>query len=131
MPQAQAVFVDSGAWIAWAFVRDPLHAPARKERVRGCTSPFRCHRDLHVPRSQRQPRRGARLEGAIYAPGAVTFLACELRDLEHAWDYFRRADLHNNLHNNLWAVDATSFAIMKRACIRMAYTFDHSLLRSG
>ncbi len=52
-------------------------------------------------------------------PGAVKVLPCELRDLEQAWDYFRRADLHR-----LSAVDATSFAIMKRVKIRVAYAFD-------
>jgi predicted nucleic acid-binding protein len=40
--------------------------------------------------------------------------------MEQAWEYFRRADLHE-----LSAVDATSFAIMKRSRIRLAYTFDH------
>ncbi len=53
-------------------------------------------------------------------PGTAKILPCELRDLEHSWEYFRRADLHK-----LSAVDATSFAIMKRARIRLAYTFDH------
>lgn len=47
-------------------------------------------------------------------------LPCELRDLEQSWDYFRRADFHK-----LSAVDATSFAIMKRSLIRLAFTFDH------
>src|SRR4051812_38419387 len=40
--------------------------------------------------------------------------------LESAWGYFRRSDLHK-----LSAVDATSFAIMRQARIRIAYTFDH------
>ena len=57
---------------------------------------------------------------AICRPDIVKILPCELRDLEQSWDYFRRADLHK-----LSAVDATSFAIMKRARIRVAYTFDH------
>ncbi len=57
---------------------------------------------------------------SIYEPGAVRILPCELRDLEQSWEYFRRADLYK-----LSAVDATSFAIMKRARIRLAYTFDH------
>jgi uncharacterized protein len=57
---------------------------------------------------------------AIYKPGTVRSLPCELRDLEHSWDYFQRANLHK-----LSAVDATSFAIMKRARIRLAYAFDH------
>ena len=57
---------------------------------------------------------------AIYKPGTVRILSCEPRDLEHSWEYFRRTDLHK-----LSAVDATSFAIMKRAQIRVAYAFDH------
>ena len=57
---------------------------------------------------------------SIYKPGTVRILPCELRDLEQSWQYFRRGGLHK-----LSAVDATSFAIMKRARVRMAYTFDH------
>ena len=57
---------------------------------------------------------------AIYRPGTVKLLSCELRDLEQSWKYFRRGDLHK-----LSAVDATSFAIMKRSRIGLAYTFDH------
>ena len=45
---------------------------------------------------------------------------CELRDLRDSWSYFKRADLHK-----LSAVDATSFVIMKRAGIRLAFAFDH------
>jgi len=57
---------------------------------------------------------------AVYRPGIVKILPCELRDLQQSWEYFRRADLYK-----LSAVDATSFAIMKRARIGIAYTFDH------
>jgi predicted nucleic acid-binding protein len=42
------------------------------------------------------------------------------RDLEQSWEYFQRRDLHK-----LSAVDATSFVIMKRARIRLAFTFNH------
>jgi predicted nucleic acid-binding protein len=49
-----------------------------------------------------------------------------LRDLEQSWEYFRRADLYK-----LSAVDATSLAIMKRARIRLAYTFDHHFAGVG
>ena len=59
------------------------------------------------------------LEGLIYRPGTARILPCELGDLERSWEYFRRADLYK-----LSAVDATSFAIMKRARIRLAFTFD-------
>jgi predicted nucleic acid-binding protein len=56
----------------------------------------------------------------------VEIIPCELRDLEQAWEYFRRADLHK-----LSAVDATSFAIMKRTKIRLAYAFDHHFAMAG
>jgi predicted nucleic acid-binding protein len=63
---------------------------------------------------------------SIYKPGLVRILPCELRDLEQSWAYFRRADLHR-----LSAVDASSFAIMKRVRIRVAYTFDHHFVVVG
>jgi predicted nucleic acid-binding protein len=53
-------------------------------------------------------------------------LPCELGDLERSWAYFRRTELHN-----LSAVDATSFAITKRAGIRIAYTFDRHFAAVG
>jgi len=80
--------------LTYALSRDPLHAQARHhwETLRGA---------------------GAKLHTS------VPTLACEPRDLEHCWEYFRRADLHR-----LSALDATSFVIMKRARIRLAFTFD-------
>jgi uncharacterized protein len=57
---------------------------------------------------------------SLYGLGSVKILPCELRDLEQSWAYFTRADLHK-----LSAVDATSFAIMRRLRIRLAFTFDH------
>jgi hypothetical protein len=43
-----------------------------------------------------------------------------------SWDYFRRRDLHK-----LSAVDATSFAIMARIGIRLAFAFDHHFAAVG
>ena len=59
-------------------------------------------------------------QDSVAQPGTLNILPCDLRDLQRSWEYFRRADLHK-----LSAVDATSFTIMKRARIRLAYTFDH------
>jgi predicted nucleic acid-binding protein len=55
----------------------------------------------------------------MHTPRAVRILPCALADLEASWEYFQRADLHK-----LSSVDATSFAIMKRAQIRLAFAFD-------
>lgn len=46
-------------------------------------------------------------------------LPCRPRDLEHAWKYFERADLHE-----LSAVDAFSFVLMADRTIRVAFAFD-------
>ena len=74
---------------------------------------------------------------SIYKPGAVKILPYELCDLQQSWEYFRHADLYKlsavvtggvNPRSAIFArvltavhsVDATSFAIMKRARIRLA-----------
>ena len=127
MRQGEAAFVDSGAWIALALTRDPLHAQAREQWaiLRGAGA--KLHTSVPVVIEtftflERNANRDVALtwKGSIYKPGTVKILACELRDLEQSWEYFRRTDLHK-----LSAVDATSFAIMKRARIRIAFTFDH------
>jgi len=125
--QGEPVFVDSGAWIALALVRDPLHAQAREQWDLLRAAGARLHTSVPVVIEtftflDRNASRDVALawKEAIARPGLLDILPCELRDLQRSWDYFRRADLHK-----LSAVDATSFAIMKRARIRLAYTFDH------
>ncbi|MFI5015476.1 MAG: type II toxin-antitoxin system VapC family toxin [Hyphomicrobiales bacterium] len=127
MRQGEAVFVDSGAWIALALSRDPLHgeARARWDRLQGAGA--KLHTSVPVVIEtftflDRNANRDVALtwKESIYTPGTAIILPCELGDLEQSWEYFRRADLYK-----LSAVDATSFAIMKQARIRIAYTFDH------
>ena len=127
MRQGEAVFVDSGAWIALALSRDPLHAQAREQWDLLQRASAKLHTAVPVLIEtftflDRNANRDVALmwKDSIYKPGTVKILPCELRDLEQSWEYFRRADLYK-----LSAVDATSFAIMKRAQIRIAYTFDH------
>jgi len=125
--QGQAVFVDSGAWIALALSRDPLHGRSREawDVLQG--SGAKLHTSVPVLIEtftflDRNANRQVALawKEAVYERGMVSILPCELRDLQLSWEYFRRSDLHK-----LSAVDATSFAIMKRARIRFAYAFDH------
>jgi predicted nucleic acid-binding protein len=133
MRQGQLVFVDSGAWIALALSRDHLHERARElwgvlqeAAARLYTSiPIVIETFTFLDRNANRDVALAWKE-AIYKSGVVKILPCELRDLEQAWDYFRRADLHK-----LSAVDATSFSIMKRARISLAFTFDHHFASVG
>jgi len=133
MRQGEAVFVDSGAWIALALSRDPVHAQAREQWELLQDAGAKLHTSIPVVIEtftflDRNAVRDVALawKESVTRPGAVKILACELRDLEHSWTYFRRSDLHK-----LSAVDATSFAIMTRARIRLAYTFDHHFAVAG
>jgi hypothetical protein len=133
MRQGEAVFVDSGAWIALALTRDPLHAAARAQwdLLRGAGA--RLHTSVPVVIEtftflDRNANRDVALawKEEIYKPNTVMILPCELSDLEKSWQYFGRRDLHK-----LSAVDATSFAIMTRARITLAYAFDHHFATVG
>lgn len=127
MRQGEAVFVDSGAWIALALSRDPLHGPAREHWEALQAAGAKLHTSVPVVIEtftflDRNANRDVALawKDAISTRGTVKILPCELRDLDSSWDYFRRKDLHR-----LSAVDATSFAIMRRTRIRLAFAFDH------
>jgi predicted nucleic acid-binding protein len=133
MRQGEAVFIDSGAWIALALSRDPLHVQARErwEQLHGAGAKLYTSVPVVIETFtflDRNANRDVALtwKEAIYGPGTVKLLPCELRDLEQSWEYFRRRDLHK-----LSAVDATSFAIMRRARIGLAYTFDHHFAVAG
>ena len=127
MRQGETVFVDSGAWIALALSRDPLHAPAKAQWdvLRGVGA--KLHTSIPVVIEtftflERNANRDVAIawKDSIYKPGTVVMLPCDHHDLDRSWEYFRRRDLHR-----LSAVDATSFAIMKHRKIRVAFTFDH------
>jgi uncharacterized protein len=127
MRQGETVFVDSAAWIALALTRDPLHGQAREQWDLLQGSGAALHTSIPVIIEtftflDRNANRDVALawKEAIHKPRVVKVLPCELRDLQQSWEYFRRRDLHK-----LSAVDASSFAIMRRMRIRLAYTFDH------
>lgn len=133
MRQSEAVFVDSGAWIALALSRDPLHGQAREQwdLLRGAGA--KLHTSIPVVIESftfldRNANRDVAMawRDSIHKSGVVKVLPCELRDLDQCWEYFRRRDLHK-----LSAVDATSFAIMKRTRIRLAFAFDHHFAMAG
>jgi len=133
MRHGEAAFVDSGAWIALALSRDPLHPPARERWEMLQSASAKLHTSIPVVIEtftflERNAHRDVALawKESIYEPRMVKILPCELRDLEQSWEYFRRADLHK-----LSAVDATSFAIMKRSRIRLAFSFDHHFSVAG
>jgi predicted nucleic acid-binding protein len=133
MQQGEAVFVDSGAFVALAVPSDGLHAQALEHLELLENARARLYTSVPVVIEtftflERNAYRDVALswKESIYERGAPKILPCEVRDLEGSWEYFRRLDLRK-----LSAVDATSFVIMKRAGIRVAFTFDHHFAAAG
>jgi predicted nucleic acid-binding protein len=99
MRQGESVFVDSGAWIALALSRDPLHLQAREQWDLLQGAGAKLHTSVPVVIEtftflDRNANRDVALswKQSIYKPGTVKILSCELRDLEQSWEYFRRSD---------------------------------------
>ncbi len=133
MRQGERAFIDSGAWIALALSRDPLHAEAKQQWDALQRAGAKLHTSVPVVIEtftflDRNASRDVALawKESMHTPRKVALLPCELADLEASWAYFRRPDLHR-----LSAVDATSFALMKRAQIRLAFAFDRHFAVAG
>lgn len=127
MRTGEAVFVDSGAWIALALIRDPSHGSAFEIWTLLLDQGARLFTSVPVVLEaftflERNADRDVALmwKDSLSELAHFEILPCGLKDLESAWAYFGRRDLHK-----LSAVDATSFAIMKREGIRVAFSFDH------
>lgn len=133
MKVGDAVFVDTGAWIALALTKDPLHPRAREAWQRLTGSGARLHTSLPVVLEtftflDRNTRRDVALawRTSLKEVRRLTILSCAARDLERAWPYFERTDLYK-----LSAVDALSFVLMMQHGIRVAFAFDVHFSTAG
>ena len=95
MRHGEAVFVDSGAWIALALSRDPLHAQARERWNLFHGAGAKLHTSIPVVIEtftflDRNANRDVALtwRESIYKPGTVKILPCELRDLQQSGNTF-------------------------------------------
>lgn len=129
----ERVFVDTGAWIALAIVRDSMHERARaiwtslgEAGARPVVSvPVVLETFTYLQRKvahELAERWWRSLEH-------VTFLErveCSSADLAAAMKYFARKDLHK-----LSLVDATSFVLMRKHKLRVAFSFDTHFAAAG
>ena len=127
------MFVDSGAWIALALVRDPLHQRARETWDRLNATGARLHTSVPVVlETFTFLDRNAAREAALAWKESLTqirhlkVLPCTTKELDLAWRYFERPDLHK-----LSATDAVSFVLMTQRRIRTAFTFDAHFATAG
>ena len=133
MRHGERVFVDSGAWIALALIRDPLHHRAREAWDTLVGAGARLYTSVPVVLEtvtflERNTARDVALawKDSLDEVKHLRILACSVANMKQAWKYFARTDLHK-----LSAVDASSFVLMSRAAIRVVFTFDHHFAAVG
>src|SRR5689334_12415054 len=133
MRESEAVFVDTGAWIALALSRDPFHVRAREAWDNLQRAGARLHTSVPVILEtftflDRNTVRDVALawQDSLAQVASLRILTVTPANLEEAWPFFQRRDLHK-----LSSVDATSFVLMSHEKIRTAFTFDHHFAMAG
>jgi predicted nucleic acid-binding protein len=129
----EPVFVDTGAWIALALTRDPLHPRAVETWRVLLAAGARLHTSVSIVVEtftflDRNTTRAVALawKESLDAVTRLRILPTTSRDLKHAWKSFDRSDLHK-----LSAVDALSFVLMNERRIRVAFAFDGHFATAG
>ena len=133
MRAGELVFVDTGAWIALALTRDPLHPRASETWTQLARAGARLHTSVSIVVEtftflDRNTERNVALawKDSLEVVPRLRVLPCTSRDLKLAWKYFDRPDLHK-----LSAVDALSFVLMAQGRIRVAFAFDSHFAAAG
>ncbi|OFW30271.1 MAG: hypothetical protein A3H97_09305 [Acidobacteria bacterium RIFCSPLOWO2_02_FULL_65_29] len=133
MRAGESVFVDTGAWIAMALTRDPLHPRAAETWGLLTGSGAKVHTSVSIVVEtftflDRNTTRSVALtwKDSLKGVPKLRVLPCTPRDLDRVWKYFERPDLHK-----LSAVDAVSFVLMTERRIRVAFAFDSHFATAG
>ena len=121
-----AIFVDTGAWIALAVVRDPYHDRARDtwEDLERRGVLLRTSIPVVLETFTYLDRKGSRdlalrWKESLSQVAMLHVVPCTVPDLEAAWLYFEDRRLHK-----LSLVDATSFVLMHRYKVHAAFSYD-------
>jgi predicted nucleic acid-binding protein len=129
----ERVFVDTGAWIALALVQDSMHGRAREiwtALLEAGARPFVSVPVLLETFTYLQRKVSQDIaERWWQSLDEVRFLErieCASAELKAAVKFFARRDLHQ-----LSMVDATSFVLMKKHRLRVAFAFDTHFSTAG
>lgn len=133
MRTGDPVFVDTGAWIALALTRDPLHPRAVAAWEALLSAGVKFYTSVAVVLEtftflQRNATQDVAIawQDSLDRVPRMRVLPCTSRDLKGAWIYFERSDLYK-----LSAVDALSFVLMTQRRIRRAFAFDSHFDTAG
>ena len=126
-------FVDSGAWIALALTADPYHERAKSAWSNLVAGGARLVTSIPVVIETFTflDRNASRAVATLWRDQVtglrrLQIAECTLADLTKAWAWFEQPRLLR-----LSAVDATSFAVMRRLKIRTAFAFDQHFAQAG
>lgn len=129
----ERVFVDTGAWIALALVQDSMHARARDiwtSLLEAGARPFVSVPVLLETFTFLQRKVSADVAehwwDSLEEVRFLERLECAPTDLKAAMKFFARRDLHK-----LGLVDATSFVLMRKHKLRVAFAFDAHFATAG
>lgn len=129
----ERIFVDTGAWIALAVVQDPLHTRARATWTSMQEAGARLFVSVPVllETFTYLHRKGSldladRWWASLKSVRWLERVECAPADLDAAMKHLARADLHK-----LSLVDATSFVLMRRHKLRVAFSFDTHFATAG
>jgi predicted nucleic acid-binding protein len=129
----EAVFVDTGAWVALAVIGDVYHerAVAQWNTLTRGGARLVTSVPVVIETFTFLDRKGSRVlairwRDSLTAVRPLEVLGCAPSDLADAWKFFDRNDLHK-----LSLVDATSFALMRKRGIRVAFAFDTHFAVAG
>ena len=133
MRNRQDVFVDSGGWIALALSRDPFHERAvevwkEAHERRAClytSVPVILETFTFLDRHARRDIAIA-WKDSLEKLSNLEVITCGADEMRAAWQYFTGQKFHK-----LSAVDATSFVLMRRRQIKIAFAFDHHFASAG
>ena len=129
----ERVFVDTGAWIALALVQDSMHERALEiwttlleAGVRPFVSvPVMLETFTYIQRKVSQDV-AAHWWASLEQVRFLERVECAPSELKAAMKFFARRDLHK-----LSLVDATSFVLMKKHKLRVAFAFDIHFSSAG
>ena len=129
----ESIFIDTGAWIALAIVKDALHERAAAHwnilQLKGAR--LFTSVPVAVEAFTYLDRRGSRelalqWSSSLNSIARFEILGCSSADLHEAWRYLEQKQFYK-----LSFVDATSFVLMRKHHIRVAFAFDTHFAQAG
>ncbi len=126
----QELFVDTSAWFAFVYQRDPDHVQTREfiQQFQGrlITSNYVFDELITLVLTRANHAEAVKIGNLLKDPTAVTLTRVTLEDEERAWEFLRKMD-----DKTYSFTDCTSFMLMKRLRLNIALSLDSHFEQAG